>query len=382
MRCRLLASSGNFDGDGETSEAKNLIGFGRGLGGEALSPALGGIERSALFDKPRTLFIIVYLQSLPRRCAMDSAACLVDGRKPTDIFLETDAIGRGGLAQLRRTRASSRGRSFTSPSRPPKGRASTRSGPAAGRSPAFRRTLFDVMAPSQNAYFGPLTDALNAAHRGTGSMGDFCELIGDSPEAAIKRLGNSVAGVLGPHYREAATSDAPSSDLPPWLRRAGAAPRGTKRRAAATAALGAGGVRRGRGRRLPVRAPGRRRSRRHPRRAPVCPPAVVCPPPPAPHGAAHARLAPSSKRSKPAPAALSPLPDRSPLDEGARKQALLAFAEKKAPELRDCVAEPDRGPTLKLGAAFEIGSDGAVDFVQILGADGSPKTSSGATPTG
>src|SRR6185436_3164353 len=90
---RLLAASGNFDGDGETSEAKNLIGFGRGLGGEALSPALGGVERSALFDKPRTLFIIVYLQSLPRRCALDSAACLVDGRKPTDIFLETDASG-------------------------------------------------------------------------------------------------------------------------------------------------------------------------------------------------------------------------------------------------------------------------------------------------
>ena len=96
---------------------------------------------------------------------------------------------------------------------------------------------------------------------------------------------------------------------------------------------------------------------------------------PAPRPPRHRPRAPraSSKRSKPAPAALSPLPDRPPLDEGARKQALLAFAEKKAPELRDCVAEPDRGPTLKLGAAFEIGSDGAVDFVQILGADGSPK---------
>ena len=54
------------------------------------------------------------------------------------------------------------------------------------------------MAPSQNAYFGPLTAALNAAHRGTGAMGDLCELIGDSPEEAIKKLGTSVAGVLGP----------------------------------------------------------------------------------------------------------------------------------------------------------------------------------------
>jgi hypothetical protein len=108
--------------------------------------------------------------------------------------------------------------------------------------------------------------------------------------------------------------------------------------------------------------------------APVCPPAVVCPAPATGSGTTHARLPSAGKRSKPAPAAaLSPLPDRSPLDDGARTQALRAFAEKKGPELRECIAEPDRGPPLKLGAAFEIGADGAVDFVQILGADGSPK---------
>ena len=61
------------------------------------------------------------------------------------------------------------------------------------------------------------------------------------------------------------------------------------------------------------------------------------------------------------------------MDEARAHAALRAFAEKKAPELRDCLAEPDRGPPMKLGAAFEIGADGAVDFVQILGADGSPK---------
>ena len=55
------------------------------------------------------------------------------------------------------------------------------------------------------------------------------------------------------------------------------------------------------------------------------------------------------------------------------KQTLRDFAAKKGPELKDCVPEPDRGPTLKLGVAFEIGSDGAVDFVQILGADGSAR---------
>src|SRR4051812_2522589 len=90
---KLLASSGNFDGDGETSEAKNLIEFGRGLGGEELSPLQGGIDRGALFDRPRNLFIVVYLQPLPRRCALNSAPCLVDGRSPADIFSETDSSG-------------------------------------------------------------------------------------------------------------------------------------------------------------------------------------------------------------------------------------------------------------------------------------------------
>jgi hypothetical protein len=167
----------------------------------------------------------------------------------------------------------------------------------------------------------------------------------------------------------------PSSpaDLPPWLRRSGATQRGTKRRGAATAALalvvfGAGA---GAGflyghRQVAVAPP--------PPPAPACPPPVACAPAPTGTGVAHAtHAAPTIKRAKPIAKALSPLPDKAPMDEGARTQALRAFAEKKAPELRDCVAEPDRGPPLKLGAAFEISSDGGVDFVQILGADGSPK---------
>ena len=36
-------------------------------------------------------------------------------------------------------------------------------------------------------------------NRGTGTTGDFCELIGEKPDAAIMRLGTSVAGVLGSH---------------------------------------------------------------------------------------------------------------------------------------------------------------------------------------
>ena len=53
------------------------------------------------------------------------------------------------------------------------------------------------MEPSANLFFVPLMVSLNNAHRGTGHIGDFCELIGENPEEAIKKLGNSVAAVVG-----------------------------------------------------------------------------------------------------------------------------------------------------------------------------------------
>ena len=163
------------------------------------------------------------------------------------------------------------------------------------------------------------------------------------------------------------------SDLPPWLRH-GARPGApaTRRRAASAAAFAlvvfaAGGLTGYlvAGRQAPTAA--------QPAPPPVCPAAVACAPAPAAAPARHHAAVPASKRSKPVAKTLAPLPDSKPMDEGARTQALRAFAEKRAPELRDCLAEPDRGPPMKLGAAFEIGSDGAVDYVQILGADGSAK---------
>ena len=166
----------------------------------------------------------------------------------------------------------------------------------------------------------------------------------------------------------------PSSDLPPWLRHSGAAPRGSNNRAAVTAAFavllfaaGAGSgflyARRGE----PVAPP-------PPPPAPVCPPAVVCAPPPTGTGtSAHLKLAAASKHTKTPPKKLTPLPDKPQMDEGELTKALHEFAQNKSSELRDCIPEPDRGPTLKLGAAFELTADGAVDMVQILGADTAPK---------
>ena len=173
-----------------------MIAFGRGLNAEALSPIQGGIDRSALFDEPRDLFVVVYLQALPRRCALDSAACLVDGRKESDIFLETNPDGTATWLNfngegmpvghiLHVAIATSEGEDLAA--------FRTR----CAKVPGFPSTLFDVMAPSPNAYFGPLASALNAANPGTASIGDFCELIGQSPQAAIMKLGKSVAGVLG-----------------------------------------------------------------------------------------------------------------------------------------------------------------------------------------
>jgi hypothetical protein len=188
----LLASTGAFDGDGETSEAKNVIHVGEGIDTAALPANFGGIDRNALFPKPRDLFIVVYIQPLPRRCALGSAACQVDGRDPADIFRDTDANGAatwlhfptGALRPeqiIHVAIATTEGESLDA--------FRTR----CSRVPGFPLNLFDVMAPSSNQFFVPLMSALNAAHGGTGHIGDFCTLIGSQPDDAIRALGTGVA---------------------------------------------------------------------------------------------------------------------------------------------------------------------------------------------
>jgi hypothetical protein len=173
----------------------------------------------------------------------------------------------------------------------------------------------------------------------------------------------------------------PSTDLPGWLRqtarpsrRGGGArrPGGVAAAAIALLLFAAGG---GAGYLVALsRMP--RATAAEPAR--VCPPAAACVAAVIPAGGAGAPAIPPrvTRRGKPgpaAPASLVPLPGRKPLDEGERTRALRAFAAKRAPELRDCLDEPDRGPPLELGAAFEIAANGAVDLVQLLGADGAPK---------
>ena len=196
---QLLAGSGNFDGNGQYCEAQNLIAFGQGLNSAALPPELGGIDRSAFFDAPRDLFIVVYLQPLPRRCALPSDACNVNGRSPTDIFLDTD--GYGGLTWL----SFSSGTSIL-PSQvvqvaiaTAEGQSQTAFETSCKAVTGFPLNVLDDIGPSPNLYFTPLLAALNAANPGTGQSADFCQLIGSMPGPAIQKLGASVATLATTH---------------------------------------------------------------------------------------------------------------------------------------------------------------------------------------
>jgi len=198
LALQLLAGSGNFDGDGQYCEAQNLIGFGQGLNAFALPPQYGGIDRSAFFDSPHDLFIVVYLQPLPRRCALPSDACNVNGRSPTDIFLDTD--GSGGVTWLQFTNGT------ISPSQvvqvaiaTPEGESQTDFEAACKAVTGFPLNVLDDIGPSPNAYFTPLMAALNAANPGTGQSADFCQLIGSMPGPAIQKLGASVATLATSH---------------------------------------------------------------------------------------------------------------------------------------------------------------------------------------
>jgi len=195
---QLLAGSGGFDGNNQNCEAQNLIAFGQGLSSAALPPQYGGIDRSAFFDSPHDLFIVVYLQPLARRCALPSDACNVNGRSPTDIFLDTD--GYGGVTWL----------TFTNGTISPSQVVQVAIATAEGQSQSdfetkckavtgFPLNLLDDVGPSPNLYFTPLLAALNAAHPGTGQSADFCQLIGTMPTAAIQKLGSSVAALATSH---------------------------------------------------------------------------------------------------------------------------------------------------------------------------------------
>jgi hypothetical protein len=194
---KILASSGNFDGvDPAASEAEAVIKFGRGLGGEALPAIQGGIARNALFDKPRDLFIVVYLQPLGRHCAMDSPACLVDGRTPADIFTETDAAGNAAWLKFASTGINAQ-KVLHVAIATTEGETLTAFRTRCMKVPGIPLNLFDVMAPSNNPFFVPLMASLNSSRSGTGHIGDFCELISDMPEEAIKKLGTRVAATVG-----------------------------------------------------------------------------------------------------------------------------------------------------------------------------------------
>jgi hypothetical protein len=198
-----IAASGLYDGVGTVSEAEGVVRTGANLVDARLPPELGGLDGSAFFDRPRSLFLVVYLQPLARRCALGTADCQVDGRSPADIFTESAADGTatwlrfatGGMPIDQIVHVAIR----TSEGETPqafRARCSAING--------FPLNLFDVMEPSPLLYFDPLTAALNAAHPGTGQTGDLCDLLGELGRAdptqrtSLNRLVNSIAAMAGP----------------------------------------------------------------------------------------------------------------------------------------------------------------------------------------
>ena len=108
---------------------------------------------------------------------------------------------------------------------------------------------------------------------------------------------------------------------------------------------------------------------------PASPP-VACPAPPPctaqsgnPGGAASPHLPHAHSKPASRAMALHPLPAETAPTAENRRDALRAFAQQKADDLRGCLGAPGRGPLRRVGAALEIDSHGTVAAVQILGGD-------------
>ena len=160
--------------------------------------------------------------------------------------------------------------------------------------------------------------------------------------------------------------------LPPWLA-GGAAARGSRRRGGGLRAL-----------RIPAlllvagAAGWWLHAWRHPAAPPLpppvvaevlrCPAAAPCTSEPGPaSGGTHAGRPHARTPAKPLD--LHALPAEGPASDQNRREALRAFAQQKAGDLRSCLVESGRGPLRRIGAALEIDSHGMVAAVQILGGD-------------
>jgi hypothetical protein len=218
-----LAATGKYDGVGTVNEAEGVVRTGAHLVEARLPPELGGLDGAAFFDRPRSLFLVIYLQPLARRCALGTPDCAVDGRSPADIFTESAADGTATWLH------------FATGAMPIDQIVHVALSTKEGETPdAFRarckavngfppNNMFDVMEPSPALYFDPLVAALNGAHPGTGQAADLCDLIGELglPDPAdrkvLARLVNSIASMAGP-APDTTTDTTNPPDLPilPW----------------------------------------------------------------------------------------------------------------------------------------------------------------------
>jgi hypothetical protein len=197
-----LAASGQYDGPGTVSEAEGTVDTGQDLIDARLPPEVGGLDGAAFFDRPHSLFLVVYLQPLSRRCNLTDPQCQVGGRSPADLFTAGAADGTaswlrfasGGMPIQQVVHAS----------------IATKEGETAdafrarcGAVNGFPKALFDVMEPSTTSYFVPLMAALNGAHPGTGQSADLCDLLGEQQDPqslhpAMNRLVSAIAAMAGP----------------------------------------------------------------------------------------------------------------------------------------------------------------------------------------
>ena len=213
-----LAATGKYDGVGTVSEAEGVVRTGNHLVEAHLPADLGGLDGAAFFDRPRNLFMVVYLQPLTRRCSLGTSDCEVDGRSPADIFSETAPdgtaswlhFGTGGMPTGQVVHVAISTKEGEAPDAFRK-RCSAVNG--------FPPNLFDVMEPSSTLYFNPLMAALNAVHDRTGQQGDMCDLLGELglSDATQRKNLNTLINAIASRAGSApdTTSTTPTDGLPP-----------------------------------------------------------------------------------------------------------------------------------------------------------------------
>lgn len=181
--------------DAASAEAENLAILGRELDTRPIyRPTAADTDARAYFSEPTDGFVILYFSASPRRCAMGSSSCAIEGTDPVDYFTDTDGAGVTWL-ELPGGASLPRGKVFHGAIVTAENVDYQTFYDTCSTLPNFPVAKLDVMQPSPDEFFGPFVDEVNAAG-GVAHYTDLCDAMSRRMETSVSQIAAAIRSML------------------------------------------------------------------------------------------------------------------------------------------------------------------------------------------